>query len=205
MTEPVPTPLPPPGAPPIRRRGAAATLPALFVGALLGFIAGYFAAGAARPSAGVAPPAADAPGAPAAAGEAGRIASLKTELLRDPENPKLWAALGNAYYDREDWDRAVEAYEKALRKAPKDANLLSDLGAAYRNRGEFRRAIAAFEKARKADPNHWQSLLNLVLVHAFDARDAVAAQRFLDELTRRYPEIPNTGRIQEQISRIRAG
>jgi cytochrome c-type biogenesis protein CcmH/NrfG len=200
VTEPLPTPLP--DAQPIRRRGAAAALPALFVGALLGFIAGYFAAGAARPPAAATTPPADAP---ATAGEAGRIASLKTELLRDPENPKLWAALGNAYYDREDWDRAVEAYEKALRKAPKDANLLSDLGAAYRNRGEFRRAIAAFEKARKADPNHWQSLLNLVLVHAFDARDAVAAQRVLDELTRRYPEIPNTGRIQEQISRIRAG
>jgi tetratricopeptide (TPR) repeat protein len=194
-------PLPLPGDPAVRRRGAAAAaLPALFVGALLGFIGGYFAAGAARPPAAAAP--ADASAAP---GASGRISSLKTELLRDPENPKLWAALGNAYYDREDWDRAIEAYEKALRKAPKDANVLSDLGAAYRNRGEFRRAIAAFEKARKADANHWQSLLNLVLVNAFDARDAVAAQRFLDELTRRYPEIPNTGRIQEQISRIRAG
>jgi tetratricopeptide (TPR) repeat protein len=201
LTEPLPP--PPPGAPPTRKRiAAAAPLPALFVGALLGFIAGYFAAGAARPPAAAAPATPDGSAAP---GEAGRIGSLKTELLRDPENPRLWAALGNAYYDREDWDRAIEAYEKALRKAPKDANVLSDLGAAYRNRGEFRRAIAAFEKARKADPKHWQSLLNLVLVHAFDARDAVAAQRFLDELTRRYPEIPNTGRIQEQISRIRAG
>ena len=60
-------------------------------------------------------------------------------------------------------------------------------------------------KGHLIDANHWQSLLNLVLINAFDARDPVAAQRFLDELTRRYPEIPNTGRIQEQISSLRAG
>jgi Flp pilus assembly protein TadD len=126
-------------------------------------------------------------------------------VARDPENPKLLAALGNANYDREDWDGAIEAYRKALRKAPKDANILSDLGAAYRNRGDFKEAIASFQKARAADGDHWQSLLNLVLVNAFDVRDAGAAQRHLDELKRRYPEIPNTDRIQEQISRLRAG
>ena len=72
---------------------------------------------------------------------------------------------------REDWDHAIETYEKALRKGAKDAAVLSDLGAAYRNRGEFKRAIASFEKARAADPDHWQSLLNLVLVNAFEAKD----------------------------------
>lgn len=180
-----------------------ATLPALFVGALLGFIGGYFAAGAGKP-----PLSSPAPAARDAAGAVGavdRIESLRAELQRDPESPRLWTALGNAYYDREDWDHAVEAYEKALRKAPRDANVLSDLGAALRNRGEFRRAIASFEKARRAESDHWQSLLNLVLVNAFDARDPQAAQRALDELKRRYPQIPNTDRIQEQISRLRAG
>ncbi|MEO8432970.1 MAG: tetratricopeptide repeat protein [Acidobacteriota bacterium] len=169
----------------------------LLVGALLGFIGGYFAAGGGRPS--------SAAEIDRGGGGQGRIASLQSELQRDPESSRLWAALGNAYYDREDWDHAIEAYEKALRKAPKDANVLSDLGAALRNRGEFRRAVASFERARAADPDHWQSLLNLVLIHAFDSREAGPAQRHFDELKRRYPEIPNLGRIQEQISRVRAG
>ncbi len=170
----------------------------LFVGLLLGFIGGYFAGGGGHPAGAGAPAASSAaPGGPANA--------LRAEIARDPENPRLWTALGNAYYDAEDWDHAVEAYEKALRKAPKDVALLSDLAAAYRNRGEFRRAIATFERARAADPAHWQALLNLVLIHAFDEKDAPAAQRALDELKRRYPDIPNTDRIQEQISRLRAG
>ena len=125
-------------------------------------------------------------------------------MEKDPENPKLLTALGNAFYDREDWDRAIAAYEKARRKAPADPNLLSDLAAAYRNRGEFGRAISLFRKAREADPDHWQSLLNLVLVTAFDTRDRSAAQRQFDELKRRYPEVPNLDAIQKQISSLKA-
>ncbi|MDQ6893164.1 MAG: tetratricopeptide repeat protein [Acidobacteriota bacterium] len=189
------------GAMPGRRVRWASALPALFAGALLGFIGGYFAGGGGRPAS--APASGGGKVSPGAAGD--RIAGLQEELARDPENPKLWAAVGNARYDREDWDGAIEAYRKAVRKAPKDANILSDLGAAYRNRGDFKQAIASFEKARAEDGDHWQSLLNLVLIDAFDVRDAAAAQRNLDELKRRYPEIPNVERIQEQISRLRAG
>jgi tetratricopeptide (TPR) repeat protein len=163
----------------------------LLVGALLGFIGGYFAAGGGRPGA--------RPSAPAASLGGDTIARLRSSLERDPENPGLWTSLGNAYYDRDDWPRAIGAYEKALRKASNDPNVLSDLGAAYRNRGEFRRAVSLFNRARAADPDHWQSLLNLVLVYAFDLRDPAAATRSFEELKRRYPGIPNLDRLQKQI------
>lgn len=186
-------------APASRSRLAAAVAP-LFVGALLGFIGGYFAAGGGRPGGG-----GSAATAAASPESASRLESLKADLDRDPQNPKLLVAVANAYYDREDWGRAIETYEKAVRKGAKGAAVLSDLGAAYRNRGDFRRAIASFEKARAADPEHWQSLLNIVLVQAFDVKDPAAAQKAYDELKRRYPDIPNIGRLQEQISRLRAG
>jgi Flp pilus assembly protein TadD len=173
------------------------TILPLLVGALLGFIGGYFAAGGGRPS-----PAPAAREAPAGAGT-GRIAELEAAVDRDPENPELLIALGNALFDREDWSRAIAAYEKARRKAPENPNLLSDLGAAYRNEGEFRRAVSLFERARKNDPNHWQSLLNLVLIHAYDLKDPAGAQRWFEELKRRYPEIPDLDRIQARISGLR--
>jgi tetratricopeptide (TPR) repeat protein len=167
----------------------------LLVGALVGFGAGYFAGGGGRPAA--------APLAAAASGD--RIAELARSLERDPENPEILIDLGNAYYDREDWDHAVEAYEKARRKAPKNPNLLSDLGAAHRNRGEFDLAIAFFQKARQADPDHWQSLLNWLVVEAYDRRNPRAAQPLYDELKRRYPDIPQIEKIQEQITSLRGG
>lgn len=166
----------------------------LFVGVLLGFIGGYFAGGGGRPGSAAAPA--------ARAGDQDRTQEIRTALEKDPENPKMLTALGNALYDREDWDGAIKAYEKARRKAATDPNLLSDLGAAYRNRGDFKRAIGLFEKARSADPEHWQSLLNLVLINAFDTRDAAAARRHFAELKRRYPEIPNLERIEKQIATL---
>lgn len=168
----------------------------LLVGILLGFIGGYFAGGGGRPVSASAAPA-------ARAGDQDRAGEIQTALQKDPENPNLLTALGNTLYDREDWDGAVKAYEKARRKAGSDPNLLSDLGSAYRNRGEFKRAIACFEKARSADPDHWQSLLNLVLINAFDTRDAGAAKRHFAELKRRYPEIPNLDRVEKQIANLK--
>jgi hypothetical protein len=47
-------------------------------------------------------------------------------------------------------------------------------------------------------------LLNLVLIHSYDLHDAAGAQRWFDELKRRYPEIPDLDRIQERISGLRA-
>lgn len=181
------------------RRWSAAVLP-LLVGGLLGFIGGYFAGGGGRSGA-TAAPAASA--SPAAEGRDG-IAELKRTVEKDPENPKLLTSLGNAYYDRGDWEHAAEAYERARRKAPNDANVLSDLGVAYRNEGEFKRAAAMFRKAREINPDHWQSLLNLVLLDTFDRHDPAEAQREFDELKRRFPEIPNLDRLQQQIAKLRA-
>jgi tetratricopeptide (TPR) repeat protein len=178
-----------------RRPSFASSAVLLLVGGLVGFGAGYFAGGGGRPSA----------VAPTAAASGDRIAELARTLERDPENPEILMDLGNAYYDREDWDRAVEAYEKARRKAPKNPNLLSDLGAAHRNRGEFELATAFFQKAREANPDHWQSLLNWLLVEAYDRRDPRAAQPLYDEVRRRYPDIPQVEKIQEQINSLRSG
>jgi cytochrome c-type biogenesis protein CcmH/NrfG len=181
-----------------RARALSPAVVPLLVGALLGFIVGYFAGGGRRP----APSSASAETeTKSASGD--RFRQLRQALDRDPENPKLWTSLGNAYYDTDDWDHAIEAYEKARRRAASDPNLLSDLGAAYRNRGELKRALSLFEKARAADPDHWPSLLNLVLCEAFDVRAAAAAGRHFQELRRRYPEIPNLDRIEKQISSLR--
>ncbi|HEY1435432.1 MAG TPA: tetratricopeptide repeat protein [Thermoanaerobaculia bacterium] len=178
-----------------KKTSAAQSLVMLLVGALVGFGAGYFVGGGGRP-------------AGTSAGTAGgavtdRIAELTRALDRDPENPEILMDLGNAYYDREDWDQAVVLYEKARRKAPKNPNLLSDLGAAHRNRGEFELAVAFFQKAREADADHWESLLNWLLVEAYDRRDARAAQGLLDQVKKLYPEIPQLERIQAQITGLR--
>lgn len=174
------------------RSGVARAVVPAAIGVLLGFIAGYFAGGGGRPG---------SPAGPAGE-DGGREASLRQAIEKDPENPKLLAALGNFYYDRENWDGAIAAYERARRKASKDPSLLSDLGAAYRGRGEFRMAESCFSKAREADPNHWQSLVNLTLLAAYDLRDSAGAKLHLEELKRRFPGVPGLDRIEKQIASL---
>ena len=107
--------------------------------------------------------------------------------------PALWTALGNAYYDREDWEKAIEAYENARRRQPKDPDLLSDLGSPLTATPASSGGPSIyFEKARENGPDHWQSLLNLTLVHAYDLGDPDKAQRYFDEFKRRYPECPSS-------------
>jgi tetratricopeptide (TPR) repeat protein len=180
-------------------RGRGRAFVALLIGALIGFAAGYFAGGGGRP--GGAPASASRGGGPAS----GLLADAEAAVSRDPENPELLRRLGNLHYDREEWDAAIAAYEKARRKASKDADLLSDLGAAHRNRGELKLAVSYFRKAREIQPEHWQALINEVLVEAFDRKDPDAAQKIYDELKKRHPEIPQIDRIQDQISKIRSG
>jgi tetratricopeptide (TPR) repeat protein len=167
----------------------------LLVGGLIGFTVGYFAGGG-----GGSAPSAASPAAPGDAG-GGTFAALQEQLARDPRNPKLLAAVGNWHYDRGEWDDAIAFYEKSLRRE-KAAAVLSDLGAAHRNRGEFARAIALFQQAREADPEHWQALLNLVLVQAFDQRDGAAAAASFRELKAKYPEIPNLDALERQIAAL---
>src|SRR6185369_2392397 len=171
---------------PDRSRGAGRALVALLVGGLIGFAGGYFAGGGGRPGGPSGGGASSRGSAPAP----GALAEAEAAVSRDPENPELLRRVGNLHYDREEWDAAIAAYEKARRKAPKDADLLADLGAAHRNRGELKLAVSYFRKAREIQPDHWQALVNEVLVEAFDRKDADAAQKAYDELKKRHPEIP---------------
>jgi hypothetical protein len=44
--------------------------------------------------------------------------------------------------------------------------------------------------------------LNLVLIEAFDLRDAEASRRRFEELKRRFSDMPNLDRIEKQIKSL---
>ena len=96
-----------------RRSWAAQSIVMLLVGGLVGFGAGYFAGGGGRPSA----------AGPAAAGAPGdRVAELHAVARAGSREPGAFSRTSAMrYYDREDWDHAVAAYEKARRKAPAES------------------------------------------------------------------------------------
>jgi S1-C subfamily serine protease/Flp pilus assembly protein TadD len=66
----------------------------------------------------------------------------------------FWAArnLGRAHASLGDWDRAAEAYERALKHAPEDVALLTDAGLAWQKIGRADRAREAYGMALRLNP-----------------------------------------------------
>jgi len=56
---------------------------------------------------------------------------------------------GNWYYDRKNWARAIEAYEKAIALGADNSDVRTDLGNAYRFSDRPQKALQQYEVAQK--------------------------------------------------------
>ena len=152
------------------------------------------------------PPAVAAPGTPPGAfgapmpaqqtaeDKVGRIAMAQQVVARDPKNVQAWIALGNDLFDTNQYQKAVEAYGKALELQPNNPDVLTDQGVMYRALGQFDLAIANFEKAQKVAPDHYQSLINMAVVYDNDLKQTDKAVAALERVVQRDP----TGRFGAQ-------
>ena len=150
-------------------------------GLLGGFLMGYFAG--ARNSSGPAAPIAPASALPSPGGAPlapnpgpglmdvqARVFSNLQIVAREPRNLQAWKQLGNDYFDTHQYQKAVDAYAKALELDPGNADILTDQGIMYRELKAYDKAIANFEKSSRLDPGHVQSLFNLGVVYAQDLK-----------------------------------
>jgi len=110
------------------------------------------------------------PGAAAPVDYSLRIAQAEKVVAQDPKNLNAWISLGNDYFDTDQAQKSINAYDKALEIEPKNPNVLTDQGVMFRKVGWYDKAIANFDKAGKIDPNHLQSLYNAGLVYAVDLK-----------------------------------
>jgi len=114
-----------------------------------------------------------------------RIAEAEKIVAKDPKNVQAWITLGNDYFDANNPQKSVQAYEKALELQPDNPNVLTDQGVMFRALGFYDRAIANFEKASKIDQNHIQSLFNLGIVYAVDLKQPAKARAAWEKLLAR--------------------
>jgi tetratricopeptide (TPR) repeat protein len=60
----------------------------------------------------------------------------------------------NAYYEKGEYDRAIEDYDQAIRLNPKHADAFSNRGVAYSRKGDYDRAIENYNEAIRLNPKH---------------------------------------------------
>ena len=98
------------------------------------------------------------------------------------QNLQAWVTLGNDYYDANNPQKSVQAYDKALALNPNDPNVLTDQGVMFRALGFFDKALANFEKANKLNPQHLQSLYNMGIVQAVDMKQPAKARPIFEKV-----------------------
>lgn len=106
------------------------------------------------------------------------ILNLEAEVTANPENYNSWTQLGHLYFDTDQYQKAIAAYNKSLELHSGDANLWTDLGVMYRRAGDSTKAIECFEKAMAMNSTHEPSRLNKGIVLYYDlnkADEAIAA------------------------------
>ena len=131
------------------------------------------------------------------------INALKDRVVKDPKDVQAWSRLANIYQDAGMFEPAVSFYQRAIDLAPNDANLLTDTAICYQELKQFDKALEILERAQKADPSHWQSLYNIVVVAGirmgrFDRADAALAR-----LQQIHPDTPNLAELRRALDKAR--
>lgn len=121
------------------------------------------------------------------------VALLTKAVELYPNNAMLWTNLGAAQLGRletagpRQQERAIAAYQMALKADPEAPNVHYHLGLIYKERGELNRACAFFQRALEVNPGDrdarfWLDRMTQVLMETQQQRrqDEAAAERGRD-------------------------
>jgi superkiller protein 3 len=103
-------------------------------------------------------------------GEGGGLAlggEITSQRRHITQNAWAWTAIGSTQLIRENFEKAIVAFQIALRNFPSDGNIWMRLGEAYTASGRFTAGIKTFEKALeifKGSDEEWQPLFSIANV-----------------------------------------
>jgi tetratricopeptide (TPR) repeat protein len=106
------------------------------------------------------------------------IEMLEKLAQEDSDNPEVWVRLGDAFYQSQQYDKAVEAYTKAIGFRPDSKDLLTKLGNAHFDKGDFGSAIEAYSKVLEKEPNNADVLTDLGIAHRRSGSPEKAVEAF---------------------------
>jgi cytochrome c-type biogenesis protein CcmH/NrfG len=134
-----------------------------------------------------------------------RIAGLERQTQSDPANVKAWTELGNAYFDSNQYEKAINAYRKSLELDPGNPNVWTDMGVMYRRAGKPEEAIKAFDQAIATDPKHEVSRMNKGIVMLHDLNDFNGAIQAWEGLLEVNPiaMAPNGVSIDQMVTQLK--
>ena len=107
---------------------------------------------------------------------------LEDETIRNPQHADAWTQLGNAYFDNDQYQKSITAYQKSLSIDPENTNVITDLGIMYRRNKQPEKAVEMFNKTIALDPKHEIARMNKGIVLLHDLNDEQGAVQAWEEL-----------------------
>jgi len=134
-----------------------------------------------------------------------KIFELEKKTSSNPDDLEAWIELGHLYFDSNNYDKAVWAYNKSLELDPDNADVLTDLGVMYRRSGNPSEAIKCFDKAIALNTNHEVARFNKGIVLMHDLNDIEGAVKTWEELVKINPDAktPSGQSVKEMIQRFK--
>jgi cytochrome c-type biogenesis protein CcmH/NrfG len=129
------------------------------------------------------------------------IGKLREVLKLDPRNLQALTRMAHLYHDARMWPQAVEFYEQVIELVPENPDIMTDLGTCYGGMNRNEEAVAMFRRANEADPDHWPSLFNMVIIagmnmHDFETAEAALAR--MEEIPAARDQVPQLRHALEQ-------
>jgi tetratricopeptide (TPR) repeat protein len=82
------------------------------------------------------------------------IKEFNRAIAKDRNFAEAYRYRGNAYSDKNDYDRAIADYTQAIRLDTNSAPAYNNRGATYSDKGDYDRAITDYTEAIRLDPNY---------------------------------------------------
>jgi tetratricopeptide (TPR) repeat protein len=126
-----------------------------------------------------------------------------SRLKSAPDNPDLLTAIGNIYYDAQQYPTAVDYYARALKSRPSDAAVRTDMATAYWYMGNADTAIAEFNRALTYAPNNPNTLFNRGLVKWRGKKDSAGAIADWVQLLAANPNYQGKDKVEQMMAEVK--
>ena len=124
---------------------------------------------------------------------------LRANKLK-PDDYQTIVNIGNAYFESGKYELAEQWYTSALLKNQKDVNVRTDLGTTFmaRTPPDFDRAVKEYRRSLELNPNHEQTLHNMVIAYTKKGQ-AKEAQEMIERLEKVNPNNVDLPRMRAQL------
>lgn len=117
-----------------------------------------------------------------AAEEVGRL----LKIPRRADNPQLYALQGKEFYRAGEYEKALDAYQKARELEPENVYFSSQIGFCYYRLQQYEKAVAEFKRVLEKTPGDNYCINTIIRCYQFLGRLSEAAEYF-QQLAQKFP------------------